>query len=118
MLQSIVFIKSVHTIIFIILSSACFIFLYSAISGRITLAAKISFSLIILEGVVLLINGFKCPLTDVAERLGANSGTVSDIFLPKWLADNIFPIFGGMFFISCLIFAARTLLKQMRKKVQ
>ena len=34
-------------------------------------------------------NGFRCPLTKVAERLGAEQGSVTDIYLPRWLAHNL-----------------------------
>ena len=30
-----------------------------------------------------------CPLTRLVEDLGADSGRVSDIFLPRWFADRI-----------------------------
>jgi hypothetical protein len=34
-------------------------------------------------------NGFRCPLTEPAERYGAQSGSVTDIHLPKWFAHNM-----------------------------
>jgi hypothetical protein len=34
-------------------------------------------------------NGFRCPLTRVAERLGAEHGSVTDIYLPRWFARNL-----------------------------
>lgn len=34
------------------------------------------------ESVLFAANGFRCPLTDVAESLGADDGSVTDIFLP------------------------------------
>jgi len=34
-------------------------------------------------------NGFRCPLTKVAVRLGADSGSVTDIYLPSWFAGNL-----------------------------
>ena len=34
-------------------------------------------------------NGFRCPLTDVAERYGAADGSVTDIFLPSWFARRL-----------------------------
>jgi hypothetical protein len=34
-------------------------------------------------------NGFRCPLTELARRYGAASGSVTDIYLPKWFAHNI-----------------------------
>ena len=35
--------------------------------------------------------------------------SVSDIFLPKWFADRIFPICGGFFLVGCLLIAIRVL---------
>jgi hypothetical protein len=37
-----------------------------------------------------------CPLTGLVESLGAESGRVSDIFLPRWFADRIPQIFGPL----------------------
>jgi uncharacterized membrane protein YozB (DUF420 family) len=34
-------------------------------------------------------NGFRCPLTDVGESLGAENGSVTDIYLPEWFAHNL-----------------------------
>ena len=34
-------------------------------------------------------NGFHCPLTGVAESLGAEDGSVTDIFLPMWFAKRL-----------------------------
>jgi len=41
------------------------------------------------ETVVFVGNGFRCPLTEVAESLGAESGSVTDISLPRWFAHNL-----------------------------
>jgi hypothetical protein len=36
-----------------------------------------------------LANGFRCPLTRLAEAAGAASGSVTDIYLPTWFARNL-----------------------------
>jgi hypothetical protein len=41
------------------------------------------------ETLVFAGNGFRCPLTQVAERLGAERGSVTDIYLPRWFARNL-----------------------------
>jgi hypothetical protein len=41
------------------------------------------------ETLVFAANGFRCPLTKVAEDLGATSGSVTDIFLPRWFARSL-----------------------------
>ncbi len=41
------------------------------------------------ESAVFVVNRGRCPLTTLVEYLGAESGRVSDIFLPRWFADRI-----------------------------
>ncbi len=36
-----------------------------------------------------MVSGFRCPLTQLAERLGAESGSVTDLWLPRWFARNL-----------------------------
>ena len=109
MLRSINFIKSIHTLAFVVLSIANLVVLYSAISGEISLATWICFAMVLIEGVVLVFNGWRCPLRVYAERLGSVSGQVTDIFLPKWFADRIFSICGTMLAFSTLLLLIRFL---------
>jgi hypothetical protein len=39
--------------------------------------------------VIFAAMGFRCPLTLVAERVGAEHGAVTDIYLPRWFARNL-----------------------------
>jgi hypothetical protein len=41
------------------------------------------------EGLVLSVNDNRCPLTGLAEELGADEGRVSGIVLPDWYARHI-----------------------------
>ena len=41
------------------------------------------------ETLIFAGNGFRCPLTQVAERLHAEQGSVTDIYLPRWFARNL-----------------------------
>ena len=41
------------------------------------------------ESLIFLANGARCPLTQLAENLGAVHGSVTDIYLPKWFAHNL-----------------------------
>jgi hypothetical protein len=34
-------------------------------------------------------NGCRCPLTGLAERCGAQHGSVTGIYLPRWFAHNM-----------------------------
>ena len=109
MLRSITFIKSAHTLAFVILSIANLIVLYSALTGDISRATRIAFAFVLAEGFILLRNGWRCPLRTYAERIGAVSGQITDIFLPKWFAARIFLICGGILAFSTVLLLIRFL---------
>ena len=100
-------IKVVHTLIFVVLSGCVLYVLVSGAFNRITPWTWVAVVAIVIEGLVLAASGGKCPLTALAERLGASDGSVADIFLPKWFADRIFPICGTLYLIGCGIVAIR-----------
>jgi hypothetical protein len=54
------------------------------------------------ESLVFVANGGRCPLTRVVENLGAESGRVSDIFLPRWFADRIPQLCGPLLLVGVL----------------
>jgi hypothetical protein len=41
------------------------------------------------ETLIFAANGFRCSLTQVAERVGAERGSVTDIYPPRWFARNL-----------------------------
>ncbi|MDP9998412.1 hypothetical protein J2W15_001911 [Pseudarthrobacter sulfonivorans] len=63
--------------------------LYSGIRGRTDRRAGLAASVVALETSVFAANGFHCPLTAVARNLGDSTGSVTDIYLPQWLARNL-----------------------------
>ena len=107
MLRSIVFIRSVHTVIFVFMSGALAVLLYEVIAGKITMMTWIAVALFLIEGIVLIANGWKCPLTSYAESLGSPHGQVTDIFLPKWFADRVFQIYGTLLAVALLLLVIR-----------
>jgi hypothetical protein len=54
----------------------------------------VAVGLLLVESVVLVVFRWTCPLTILVERQGVARGSVADLFLPKWLADRVFPICG------------------------
>lgn len=96
-------IKLLHTLIFWLLSACVVYALYSGIAGSVTLWTWVAVGLLLIESVVLVAFGWICPLTLLAERQGAIRGSVADIFLPKWLADRIFPICGTAYGIAVVL---------------
>lgn len=100
-------IKLVHTVIFWFLSLCVVYALFSAMADRITVWTWVAVGLLLLESVVLVASGWTCPLTVLAERHGAKRGSVTDIFLPKWLADRIFPICGTAYGVALVLILFR-----------
>ncbi len=106
---TVVHVKAIHTLIFVVLSGCVLYVIASGAFNRITHWTWVAVVAIVLEGMILLVFRGRCPLTTVAERLGASDGSVSDIFLPRWFADRIFPICTTMFLLGCAFVAARLL---------
>ncbi|NCJ06317.1 hypothetical protein GS597_07285 [Synechococcales cyanobacterium C] len=104
-------VKCIHTVIFWVLSVCVLYALFSGFSGQITRWRWVAVGLVLLESVVLMAAGWTCPLTLLAERLGAERGSVADIFLPKWFADRIFPVCGSMFGVAIAALLFRMLLR-------
>jgi hypothetical protein len=96
-------IKLVHTLIFWILSACVVYALFSGIANRINIWTWVAVGLLLVESVVLVVSGWTCPLTILAERQGAVRGSVTDIFLPKWFADRIFPICGTLYALAIVV---------------
>ena len=60
--------------------------LWAGLARRSNRRAAIAGAVVDGKCVVSVVNGFRCPLTDVARRLGADDVAVTDIYLPRWFA--------------------------------
>jgi hypothetical protein len=82
-------VKVTHTLVWLSVESCMAYVLYKGLVGRSDRRAGIAAGVVTAETLVFAANGFRCPLTKVAEDLGAESGSVTDIYLPKWFAHNL-----------------------------
>lgn len=82
-------IRAVHTAAWFSIESCMLYLLYSGFQGRSDRRAAIAAGVVAAETLVFAANGFRCPLTDVAELLGAEQASVTDIYLPRWFAHNL-----------------------------
>ena len=105
--RSVYVIKLAHSIIFFVLSALLIAFIYEVATNQITFISWVASSLFLAEGIVLLINGWRCPLTAIAEKLGDSHGQITDTFLPKWFADRVFKIYGVSFVVGMALFVIR-----------
>ncbi len=86
-------IKSVHLLAFLVIQSSILYLLLKGIRRESDRKAGIALGIALVESAIYAGNGFRCPLTDLAEELGSDHGAVTDIFLPGWLARNIANIY-------------------------
>ena len=95
-------IKAVHT-----LAWAFFVACIAAIpllawTKRFELAL-LFIGIVVVEVVVIIVNGWHCPLTAVAARYTDDRRANFDIYLPEWLARYNKEIFGSLFGAGILL---------------
>jgi hypothetical protein len=82
-------VKAVHTLAWFSIEACMVYVLYAGFARRSDRCAGIAAAVVAGESLIFAGNGFRCPLTSVAERLGAERGSVTDIYLPRWFARNL-----------------------------
>jgi hypothetical protein len=82
-------VKTIHTLAWLSIEACVIYALYAGFAGRTDKRAAAAGAVVAGEVLLFAGNGFRCPLTELAARLGAQSGSVTDIFLPKWFAHNL-----------------------------
>ena len=66
---------------------ACLAYLlYAGITRTFNVIVLITIISILINGLLLLLNKDRCPFTTLAEHQGAESGTVTALFLPDFIA--------------------------------
>lgn len=87
-------IKAIHTVLFASIGAAIVLFVWDGLRGRPQRRTAGVLGIALGETAVYLSNNQVCPLTPLAEELGAESGSVVDIFLPDSVARRI-PLVSG-----------------------
>jgi hypothetical protein len=82
-------IRGVHTAAWFSIESCVAYLLWSGATGRSDRRAGAAAAVVAGECLAFAADGFHCPLTGLAERAGATSGSVTDIYLPAWFARNL-----------------------------
>jgi hypothetical protein len=82
-------IKTVHTLAWFSIESCTIYLLYAGLRRQSDRRAAVAGAVVAAESLIFAANGFRCPLTKLAVELGAARGGVTDIFLPRWFAQNL-----------------------------
>ena len=89
-------IKLAHTVVWALLVAVILAIPVMAWQDRFTATAVLT-AIMLIEVLVLVVNGWRCPLTDLAARYTDDRRANFDIYLPLWLAANNKRIFGSIF---------------------
>ncbi|MBG6191593.1 hypothetical protein IWX64_002558 [Arthrobacter sp. CAN_A212] len=82
-------VKAFHTFAWFSIEACVVYVLYAGLAGKTDRRAGIAAVVVGGEILVFVGNGFRCPLTPLAQRLGDPTGSVTDIYLPRWFAHNL-----------------------------
>ena len=104
-------IKGIHTAIFVSVFAAVVLTLWDGLRGRPTRRTATAGGLVLAESVLYVSNNQVCPLTPLAEELGAERGSVVDLFLPASVARRI-PLISGSAAVLALALNVRALLRR------
>ena len=107
MKNKLVAIKTLHTSIWLFYNVVIFYLLYAVIVDKIDLWVWICIGLVVMEGLVLLIFKWFCPLTIIARRYSDSTKDNFDIFLPNWLAKHNKLIYTSLFGLAIAILLFR-----------
>jgi len=95
-------VKLVHSLIFLSIAASILHVFYAGVTNRGSRLTKVALAIALGESFVFAANRWRCPLRGLAEELGAESGQVTDIFLPKWLANRIPWIFTPLLVVGII----------------
>lgn len=91
-------IKAIHTVVFFSIFSIIILVAADGIRARPSRRTAIALGVALAETGIYGSNNQVCPLSPLAEELGAASGSVTDIYLPGWLSRRI-PVMSGSILI-------------------
>lgn len=110
-------VKTVHSGIFLAELAAIVWLFMTGLTGRRDRTVAIAAAAVAGEAVVFLGNGRTCPLTPLTERLGADRGAVSDIFLPGVVARTI-PAWSSVIVTVAALLHARGIIRSRGDSVE
>ena len=87
-------IKAIHTAIFFAVAAQIAVIVWDGLRQRPGRRTALAFGIALGESAIYASNNQVCPLTPLAEELGAAKGSVADIFLPDAVSLRI-PLVGG-----------------------
>ncbi|MBK7591683.1 MAG: hypothetical protein IPI27_10340 [Betaproteobacteria bacterium] len=102
-------VRVLHTLVWALFAGCIVAIPIASALGRHAVAAVLA-AIVAGEVIVLVGNGFRCPLTALAARYTDDRRANFDICLPEWLARHNQAIFGTLYVVGSAFALARWLL--------
>jgi len=106
---ALVAVKIIHTIAWAFFAGCILAIPVASWRGKHVGAAWLA-AIVFIEVAILVVNGWRCPLTSVAARFTEDRRDNFDIYLPEWLARHNKLIFGVLFVVGLVFAIARWVL--------
>jgi len=100
-------IRGAHTVIYVVMAASTLSLDYAGLTGATGPWLWVVLALLAIETVVFVGNGFRCPLTALAVRYGAEKGYAFDTFLPERVTRYTFRVFGTLMVAGLVLLALR-----------
>jgi hypothetical protein len=110
-------IKTIHTLAWFSIESCMVYLLYAGFAKRSDRRTALAAAVVGGESLIFAANGFRCPLTQLADSLGARSGSVTDIYLPGWFAHNLPAIHAPLLVLAAFLHG-RNLWQQRKRRLE
>lgn len=101
-------IRLLHTVIYIVMAASALLVLLAGATGSRGPWLPPAAILVLIESVVFIGFGLKCPLTAVVARR-ADGASISDTLMPERLTRHTFKVFGPIFVVGLALLALRWL---------
>ncbi len=93
-------VRGLHTAIYVVMATACFVVLLAGLTGWSGPWLWAALGLVMVEAVVFISAGMKCPLTALAIRYGATRDGAYDTFFPERCTRYTLRVFGPVIVIG------------------
>ena len=103
MKQKLMITKLIHTIIWLFFVIDILYIVYAGLFNKISYLVWLAIILVVFEGIVLLLNKGKCPITSIAYKYSGNHDIGFDIYVPKFIIKYNTLIFTTIFIIGVLL---------------
>jgi hypothetical protein len=100
--KTVFLIKTVHLSLFFLMCISLVYAFYAAVVARYDGWLVAAMVMVFIDGLSIVLNKGRCPLTTLAEHYGAADGAVTHLVMPRWAARYVFKFFGVVFVIEAV----------------